>query len=233
MSASSSKFAVIGLGQFGLAVARNLAARGAEVLAIDRDMDRIEAIKDEVAYAVSLDATDYKALSSQNIADMDAVLVAIGENIEGLLLTVVQLLELKAKRIIARAVSQQQKLILGKLGVKEILSPEDEVGMMVAEMLLNPNMKAIMPLPDNYEIAEIQAPRRVFKRTIKDVGLLENYRLELIAIKRNYEEYYDARKRSVEHLLIRPADDTVLEYSDVIIVLGKTQDVAKFVDFNK
>jgi trk system potassium uptake protein len=231
--ASYSKFAVIGLGQFGLAVARNLAAKGAEVLAIDKDLGRIESVKDEVAYAVSLDATDFKSLASQNIADMDAVLVAIGENIEGLLLTVVQLLELKAKRIIARAVSQQQKLILSKLGVKEILSPEDEVGMMVAEMLINPNMKAIMPLPDNYEIAEIQAPRRVFKRTIKDVGLLENYRLELIAIKRHYEEYYDARKRSVEHLLIRPADDTVLEYSDVIIVLGKTQDVDKFVEFNK
>jgi trk system potassium uptake protein len=233
MANSTNKFAVIGLGQFGSAVAKNLAAKGAEVLAIDKDMDRIEAIKDEVAYAVSLDATDIRALTSQNVADMDAVLVAIGENTEGLLLTVVQLLELKTKRIIARAMSQQQKLILDKLGVKEILSPEDEVGMMVAEMLLNPNMKAIMPLPDSYEIAEIQTPRRVFKRTLRDIGLMENYRLELIAIKRRYDEFYDARKRSVEHLLIRPADDTVLEYSDVIIILGKTQDVDKFVSFNK
>jgi trk system potassium uptake protein TrkA len=229
----ANKFAVIGLGQFGYSVAKNLALRGAEVLAIDKDIDRVEMIKDEVAYAVALDATDIKALNSQNISEMDAVLVAIGENIEGLLLTVVQLLEMKTRRIIARAMSQQQKLILDKLGVKEILSPEDEVGMMVAEMLINPNMKAIMPLPDNYEIVEIQTPRRVFKRTVKEIGLADNYRLELIAIKRKYEEYYEARKRTVEHLLIRPSEDTTLEYSDIIIVLGKTQDVDKFIEFNK
>lgn len=227
------RFAVIGLGQFGYSVARNLAARGAEVLAIDKDIDLIEEIRDDVAYAVALDATDFKALSSQSIADMDAVLVAIGENTEGLLLTVVQLLELKAKRIIARAMSQQQKLILQKLGITEILSPEEEVGMMIAEMLLNPNMKAILPLPDSYEIVEIQVPRRVFKRSLKDIGLAENFRLELIAIKRKYEEYFDARKRSVEHLIIRPSEDTELEYSDVIIVLGKSQDVGKFIEFNK
>jgi len=227
------RFAVIGLGQFGYSVARNLASRGAEVLAIDKDIDLVEEIRDDVAYAVALDATDFKALSSQSIADMDAVLVAIGENTEGLLLTVVQLLELKAKRIIARAMSQQQKLILQKLGITEIISPEEEIGMMVAEMLLNPNMKAILPLPDNYEIVEIQVPRRVFKRSLKDIGLSENFRLELIAIKRKYEEYLDARKRSVEHLIIRPSEDTELEYSDVIIVLGKSQDVGKFIEFNK
>jgi trk system potassium uptake protein TrkA len=227
------RFAVIGLGQFGYSVARNLASRGAEVLAIDKDIDLVEEIRDDVAYAVALDATDFKALSSQSIADMDAVLVAIGENTEGLLLTVVQLLELKAKRIIARAMSQQQKLILQKLGITEIISPEEEIGMMVAEMLLNPNMKAILPLPDNYEIVEIQVPRRVFKRSLKDIGLAENFRLELIAIKRKYEEYFDARKRSVEHLIIRPSEDTELEYSDVIIVLGKSQDVGKFIEFNK
>ncbi len=230
---NGNRFAVIGLGQFGYSVARNLAARGAEVLAIDKDIDLVEEIKDDVAYAVALDASDFKALSSQSIADMDAVLVAIGENTEGLLLTVVQLLELKAKRIIARAMSQQQKLILQKLGISEIISPEEEVGMMIAEMLLNPNMKAIMPLPDSYEIVEIQVPRRVFKRSLKDIGLADNFRLELIAIKRKYEEYFDARKRSVEHLIIRPSEDTELEYSDVIIVLGKSQDVVKFIEFNK
>ncbi|MCS6967763.1 MAG: TrkA family potassium uptake protein [Cytophagales bacterium] len=230
---SGHRFAVIGLGQFGFSVARNLAARGAEVLAIDKDIDLVEEIRDEVAYAVALDATDFKALSSQSIADMDAVLVAIGENTEGLLLTVVQLLELKAKRIIARAMSQQQKLILQKLGITEIISPEEEIGMMVAEMLLNPNMKAIMPLPDNYEIVEIQVPRKAYKRSLKDIGLADNYRLELIAIKRKYEEYFDARKRSMEHLIIRPSEDTELEYSDVIIVLGKSQDVVKFIEFNK
>jgi len=128
------RFAVIGMGQFGFRVAKQLTSKGAEVLAIDKDFDLVEMIKDEVTYAVSLDSTDIKALGSQNLQDMDAVLVAIGENIEGLLLTTVLLLELNVKRIVARAMSDQQRIILEKLGVKEILSPEDEVGLMVPDV---------------------------------------------------------------------------------------------------
>ncbi|WP_338791455.1 TrkA family potassium uptake protein [Bernardetia sp. Wsw4-3y2] len=229
----ADKFAVIGLGHFGYAVARNLAARGAEVLAIDRDIERVESIKDDVAYAVALDATDIKALSSQNVADMDAVLVAIGENIEGLLLTTVQLLELNVKRIIARAMADQQRLILEKLGVKEILSPEDEVGKLVAEKLLNPNMKAFLPLPDNFSIVEIQAPRRIVNRKIGQVRFKDNYALDLITIKRVYEEYHDGRKFFAEHLINRPTNDIAIEQSDVLIVLGKSNDVEKFVELNR
>jgi trk system potassium uptake protein TrkA len=229
----ADKFAVIGLGHFGYAVARNLAARGAEVLAIDRDIERVESIKDDVAYAVALDATDIKALSSQNVADMDAVLVAIGENIEGLLLTTVQLLELGVKRIIARAMADQQRLILEKLGVKEILSPEDEVGKLVAEKLLNPNMKAFLPLPDNFSIVEIQAPRRIVNRKVGQIRFTDNYALDLITIKRVYEEYHDGRKFFAEHLINRPTKDIAIEQSDVLIVLGKSNDVEKFVELNR
>lgn len=229
----ADKFAVIGLGHFGYAVARNLAARGAEVLAIDRDIERVESIKDDVAYAVALDATDIKALSSQNVAEMDAVLVAIGENIEGLLLTTVQLLELNVKRIIARAMADQQRLILEKLGVKEILSPEDEVGKLVAEKLLNPNMKAFLPLPDNFSIVEIQAPRRIVNKKVGQIRFTDNYALDLITIKRVYEEYHDGRKLFAEHLINRPTNDIAIEQSDVLIVLGKSNDVEKFVELNR
>ena len=88
----AGRFAIIGLGQFGFAVAKKLTDKGAEVLAIDRDIERIDLIKDDVAYAVAMDSTDIKALVAQNVAEMDAVLIAIGENIEGLLLTTVHLL---------------------------------------------------------------------------------------------------------------------------------------------
>lgn len=229
---TTDKIAVIGLGQFGAAVAKNLAIRGAEVLAIDQDIEIVESIKDDVAYAVALDATDIKALASQNINDMDAVLVAIGENIEGLLLTVVQLIELKVKRIIARAMNQQQKLILEKLGVKDIISPEDIIGSMIAEMLLNPSMKAYLPMPDSYEIVEIQAPRKIMKKSLKEINLLGRYQLELITIKRKYEEYIDGRKKNVDHLVSKPNEETTIEYSDVIVVLGKSDDIDKFIDAN-
>lgn len=229
----TNKFAVIGLGQFGTSIARTLAGRGAEVLAIDVSLEKVEAMKDDVAYAVALDSTDVKALQAQNITEMDAVVVAIGENFEGLLLTTVRLLELGIKRLIARAANAQQRMILEKVGVKEILSPEDTVGKTVAEMLLHPNMHSFLPLPDDYEIVEINTPARVVNHTVSEVGLREKYNLNLITIKRIYEEERDGEVVKVEHIIGVPKGDTVLYETDIIILLGKSQDVNKFIEVNK
>lgn len=229
----TNKFAVIGLGQFGTSIARTLAGRGAEVLAIDINLDKVEAMKDDVAYAVALDSTDVKALQAQNIMDMDAVVVAIGENFEGLLLTTVRLMELGINRLIARAANAQQRMILEKVGVKEILSPEDTVGKTVAEMLLHPNMHSFLPLPDDYEIVEINTPNRVVNQTVSEVGLREKYNLNLITIKRIYEEEKEGEVVKVEHIIGVPKGDTVLYETDIIIILGKVQDVNKFIEVNK
>ena len=96
-----AKIAVIGIGDFGAAIARRLTQKGADVLAIDADTQTIEAIADDVAYCVAIDATDAKALMAQEITAFDAVVVAIGQNFEHRLLVVAQLLDLGVKRIIA------------------------------------------------------------------------------------------------------------------------------------
>ncbi|MGJ3235205.1 potassium channel family protein [Marivirga sp.] len=229
----TNRFAVIGLGQFGESIARTLSDSGAEVLAIDIDLDKVEAIKDDVAYAVALDSTDVKALKAQNIQDMDAIVVAIGENFEGLLLTTVLLLELEVERIIARAANAQQRMILEKMGIEEILSPEETVGKTVAEMLLHPNMKSFLPLPDDYEIVEINTPARVVDQTISEIGLREKYNLNLITVKRLYDEKVDGQLQQVEHIIGVPRADTFLKETDIMIILGKSKDVNKFIEVNK
>lgn len=118
---TGNKFAVVGMGYFGSAIAKILSKRGAEVVAIDSHEERIENIKDDVAYAVTLDATDRRALESQGLNEMDAVVVAIGENFEALLLCTLHLQEMGVKRIIARASHPSQMEILRKMGVREIL----------------------------------------------------------------------------------------------------------------
>jgi trk system potassium uptake protein TrkA len=228
----NNKYAVIGMGQFGTSIARALARRGAEVLAIDISEDNIDQIKDEVAYSVCMDSTDLRALKAQNIEDMDAVVVAIGEDFEALLLTTVQLMQLQVRRLIARAAGVQQRRILEQLGVKEILSPEDEVGKTVAEMLLHPNMKTFLPLPDDYEIVEINTPARVANKSLGELKLREKYNLNLITIKRKYDEEKNGRIMEVEHIIGVPKGDTILYETDIMILLGKVQDVDKFVRIN-
>lgn len=229
-----NKFAVIGLGYFGSSIAKRLAQSGAEVLAIDRDPEMVELLKDDVAFSVALDSTDPKALKAQNIEKMDAVVVAIGENFEGLLLTTVHLLEMKVPRVIARAANAQQRMILEKVGVKEILAPEDEVGKTVAETLLHPNMKSFLTLPDDYEIVEVETPPRIIGRNLKDLGLREKYNLNLITIERCFDEpNTNGETVEVKHIVGVPKGDTKIQESDILIVMGKSKDVNKFIEVNK
>ena len=225
---SDERFAVIGLGQFGTAIAKNLALRGAEVLAIDNSLEKVESIKDEVSYAVALDATDKRALISQNIQDMDAVVVAIGENFQGLLLCTFLLMELKVKRIITRAMGSDQRRILEKMGVTEILSPEDEVGRNVAEMLINPDVVMCVQLPDDYEIVEVKAPKEVCGRSLKDIGLREKYSLNLVTILRK-----NAEIDKEYHIIGVPNSSTIVEKSDIIALFGLTKNIERFLEINK
>lgn len=221
-----SKFAVIGLGQFGRAIARKLSEKNSEVLAIDNDEEKVEAIKDEVAIAVTLDATDARALKSQNITDMDAVVVAIGANFQDLLLTTFVLQELKVERIIARAQGPTQRAILEKMGIKEILSPEDEVGNNVAENLVNPSVLMSMQLPDEYEIVEVKAPKTVFNRTLEDIGFREKYKINLVTLLRKDET-------DEHHIIGVPRADTTIREDDIIIVFGKTHCINRFIEINR
>lgn len=227
-----AKYAVIGLGQFGMAIAKKLSERGAEVLAIDNNEGHIEAIKEDVAYAVALDSTDKRALCSQGIDDVDAVVVAMGENFEAVLLTVVYLQEINVSRIIARASGAQQRMILEKMGVEEILSPEDEVGTVVAERLMNPNILSFLQLPDDYEIVELKAPSKVLGRTLDEVGLRDKYKLTVITIKREFQVKGKNGVEKEQHVLGVPSSETRIEESDTLMVFGMVQDIEKFIALN-
>jgi len=228
-----NKFAVIGLGQFGVAIAKALAEKGAEVMAIDNDPNKVDYVKDDVAHAVALDATDIKALRAQNIMEVDAAVVAIGEDFEALLLTTVQLMELEVNRLVARAANEQQRMILEKIGVEEILSPEENVGKSLAASLLNPSIKSFLPLTDGYEIVEINSPRRLGGRNIKDIDLRRRYNINLITIKRYFKEKNENGETVVkEHIIGVPKAETIIKDNDVLILLGKSKDIDRFIQVN-
>ena len=217
------RFAVIGMGRFGTKIAKTLSQRGAEVIAIDSEESRVDVLRDDVAYAITMDSTDVKALEAVNI----------GENFEALLLTVAHLMDMNVKRIIARAGNRQQNMILQKMGIKEILSPEDEVGIIVAERLIHPSVMTFLQLPDEYEIAEIKPPKGIWNKTVGDIQMQVKYELNLITIKREYEVMSENGQPVKEaHIFGIPKDNTIIYDTDTIIVLGKEQDVERFIEIN-
>lgn len=228
-----NKFAVIGVGKYGSNIARRLAEKGAQVFAFDNNEEKIENIKDDVAFAVTLNSTDFKILSSQKLEEMDAAVVAIGENFEATVLTAVHLMDLGVKRIIARANGADQRLILEKIGIKEILTPEDEVAFVIREKLLNPSILSFLQLSEEYEIAEIKPPKGVLNRTIQDIDFRNKYQLTLVTMRREYDIKKKGQYEVEQHVIGVPKGDTVIESRDTLVVFGTAKHVQRFIDVNE
>jgi trk system potassium uptake protein TrkA len=220
------QFAVIGLGAFGTAIALELTRNGGEVIAVDRDIQQVERIKDEVAYAIRLDATDPKVLEAQDIHQVDVAIIAIGNDFEASVLIAVELMQLGVKRIMARAESATQKKILERLGVSDVLSPEEEVAKYVARRLLNPEIVDLFRLSDDYSIVEVRAPERFFGNTLKELQIRQRYHCNVIAIKRPPASQGDTQGTQQYRLLV-PLPQTTIETGDTLIVLGLAADIER------
>ena len=232
MNASNeiNKYAVIGLGQFGYAIAKTLTEHGSEVIALDSDAKKIDRITGVVHQAIQVDSTNKRALLAQNIDQLEAVVVAIGKDFEALLLTAVHLKELGVKRIIVRANGDQQRMILQQIGFNEILSPENEVGIAVAERLLNPSILSSLQLRDDYEIVEVTAPHRILGRSLEELSLRERFKLTVVTIKREYRiaNSTPELQKYEQHVLGVPSPATIVQSGDTLIVFGKTEDIEQF-----
>lgn len=236
---AEGRFAVIGMGRFGSAIAQKLAEKGAEVIAMDSDRERVEQMRDKVTYAVALDSTDKEALISQGIKDMDAVVVSIGENFQNVLLTTFTLQEIGVKRVIVRANGDTQTKILEKMGVKEILSPEQEVSNAVAENLINPHVLMSVRLPDDYQIIEVKAPPGIAGRSLAEIGLREKYKINLVTLLR-WDGTADAATEFIgenashmnHHIFGVPSGDTMIESSDILLLFGTSKNIQKFIEIN-
>ncbi len=226
------KFAVIGLGQFGAAIAKTLAKRGIEVLVIDKDEQLIGEISDYVASAVALDAADKKALLSVDILDFDAVVVAIGEDFEQLLLTTTLLMDLGVKRIMARARGKNQQLILKKIGIKEILSPEDEVGANVAERLINPSIVSYLNLPGDFCIMEVKTPPGVVGRRLNSLKLRDNYHINLVTTMREGSELVSDESSVKKQIEGVPTGETIIAAETFLVLFGQRKNIERFIELN-
>ncbi len=228
----NEKIAIIGAGRFGFAIAKRLSNKGAEVLVIDSTLSVIQEISDDVAFAVCADATNKRALEAENIMDFDTVIIAIGNDFEARLLCAANLLDMKIKRIVCRTLGENQKLILQKMGITEFLSPEDEVGTLLADRLMNPNILTYLQLPDEYRIAEVLTPSLVVGMTIEEVNFRDNYRISLITIRRTEQ---DSTKYELpeEHIIGVPENSTKVNENDIFVLFGKSSDIDVFINANQ
>lgn len=217
------QFAVIGLGRFGYHVAQTLSHAGCEVLALDVDGERVQAVSEFVAYALQCDATDEKALREAGVQSVDVAVVSVGKNLEASILIVMTLRELGLKEIVAKAISPIHGKVLTNLGVRRVVYPEKESAVRVVHSLITPNQLEYLELAPGYSIAEIPVPQPLVGKTLRESRIRTLYGVNVIAIKKN-----DVKGEAAFNL--NPAAEDRLAQGDVIVLVGKDEDIQKLSD---
>lgn len=162
-------FAVIGLGSFGSTVALELTSLKHDVIGIDSEKKYVENISESISHAVIADATDEYVLKELSLKNCDAVVVAIGENIEASILCVLHLKNLGVEKILAKAKSKPHHMILSHLGIDQIIHPEEDMGIRVAQSLSYPMVRRYMALNDDHYIVKIVVGAHLKGIEFKDV----------------------------------------------------------------
>jgi trk system potassium uptake protein TrkA len=209
------RFAVIGLGNFGFHVAQSLFEEGSEVIAIDLDKARVQAIDAHSTEAIVMNGVDREMMKALGMEQFDAVVVSTGENISTSVLICLHLQELGVKRIIAKAIDDDHAKVLKKVGATEIIHPERDMALRVARTLSRPNIIDFIPLAEDFDLAQIDPPRAFIGKSLKELNLRAKYNVHIIAIKELVPENF---------ILVPPAN-FIIKDSDILIALGKSCDI--------
>ena len=222
------KCAVIGLGEFGRATAVGLAQNGVEVIAVDVKMEVVNSIKDDVALAVRLDASQEGALQAHGIADVDVLIAAIGTNFEAQVLVVVHAKQFGIKKIVARATTPDHHRVLKAVGADEVLNPEEKAARWMVNQLLITSITNYFELAEGYSVVEVKAPPGIVGKSLNELDLRRRFRVNLVAIKR-----MEPSTAGGEPVLKRfnpvPLPDDVIQPNDILALVGSVIDLANFI----
>ncbi|WP_042455886.1 potassium channel family protein [Neobacillus dielmonensis] len=213
---AKSQYAVIGLGRFGSSIAWRLNKAGQEVLGIDLNEERVEEAEIFLTHAVIADSTDQKALASLGITNFDCVIVAIGDDMQSSILTVLLLKEMGVKKVIAKAIGKRHGKVLEKVGADWIVYPERDMGERVANQLLSPNMLNYIELSKEYNIEEMNIPSSMAGKSLRELDLRAMYNVSVITVVRN------------GNIIVSPSPDEIIHSTDLLVVIGNRDDLSRF-----
>lgn len=212
---TQKEYIVIGLGRFGRSVAKQLEANGCKVLAIDRREQPVKQIAEYVTLAMCVDVTNEDSLEELGGKNFDGAVISIGHSLEASVLTAIWAKEQGIKQIIAKAYDETQGKILTKIGVDEIVYPENEMGVHLANNLAFNNLFDAIELTSEYSIADVCALQSWTGKNLKELKLREKYGVNVVAIKR------------AGTLIINPPADAPTQKSDVFVLLGMNNTLQK------
>lgn len=208
---------VIGLGKFGLPLAKALAEKGHSVVGVDTHESRIRQAQGIINLVYVADATDSTALHQLRFQDLDMVVVSVGSSMEASILIVFNLLEMGVHKLAVKAITPEHKKILKRLGVENIIQPEQDAALTLAHRISNPGMLDLLQLGGGVLLQELEVDKWA-GMTLMELQLTGKG-IMVVAIRNPGETGYS----------FVPAADKPLSKGETLAVIGKEQDVLSLV----
>ncbi|MDW7738934.1 MAG: TrkA family potassium uptake protein [Bacillota bacterium] len=210
-------FLVIGAGRFGKSVARTLCDAGHDVMVVDKDETLVQQISSDVTDAVSADITSESCVKALGVRDFDAIVLAIGFDVQASIMAAILLIEKEARYIVAKAQTDLHGKVLEKIGINRVIYPERDMGQKIARSLIAPTIIDMIELSDDYSVVEVKAPAEMVGKTLLELNLRARYGVSVIAFRRNNGGSTN----------ISPVAEDVVEAGDIIVAIGENKQLEK------
>jgi trk system potassium uptake protein len=221
------KIIVFGLGNFGMSLALSLTETGNEVIGVDKQMDKVNLVKDKISHAICMDSTNELAYEALPLKDADKVVVAIGESEGAAIITTAIVKKLSNAKIISRALSPIHDTVLEAMGIYSIIHPEQESADRLTKQI---NFKTTLEnyqLDNNYTISEVKAKPEFHNKTLAELNQIDKYHLNLVTIIRKKEKTNLIGKKSiVKETIGLPSPDTIIFEDDILVVFGDNKSIS-------
>lgn len=222
MSNGKRHVCIIGLGFFGAGLARSL-ARHTEVLAIDHDINRVNAIAEYVHRALSVDVRDFSALSTAVSNKFDEAVISIGEELEASILCTLYMKRIGIPIIRAKASSEEHAEILRSIGATQVIFPELETAERLAMKIRNPNLLDFIPITEGYLLMDVAAPPAFYNSSLESLHFRNRFGVFVIAIKKAHSNEF----------MFLPSPDYAIGPDDILVIIGEKNDVTKFLTMSE
>ncbi|WP_062551420.1 potassium channel family protein [Peptoniphilus phoceensis] len=213
-------FIVFGCGRFGSTVATRLYDLKNDVVIVDYDEEKIDAISENVTEAIICDLEDEKAMTELALKNFDVAVIAIGESLEPAIMAVLASKEAGIEKVIAKAPNYRFGKILLKCGADKIIFPERDMGYRLANNLSNDYLLDANEISKGYTIYDFKSIPKMHGKEIKDLKLREEYNFNVLMIKRGGENF------------VNPLASFKIKEEDILTVLGSDKDIKRFTEKN-
>lgn len=182
---TNKTYAVFGLGRYGMSVAKELIANGMEVIAIDNDLDIVNAASTEIPYCKCADVTDAEVLKQLGITNVDVVIIAMATNLEASVMATMLCKEIGVETIIVKCASEMHCKILSRVGADRVVFPENESGIRLAKNLLSSGFVDIVELSNDVSMVELEVRPEWEGKNLLELNLRKKYSINVVAIIRD------------------------------------------------